>query len=86
MLKKIILVVSFVLVSFGTFAQSKYKIIGNEIVKIAKPKIKDVLTKYTFKIKDSVYPVYVSRKDAFYILRVSKRSGKSYKQYLKITK
>lgn len=40
-------------------------------------------TDYTFKANDGkVYPIYVSKNGKAYIIRVSKKSGKEYKQYL----
>lgn len=40
-------------------------------------------TKYTYKAKDGkVYPVYLSKNGKAYIIRVSKKTGKEYKQYL----
>jgi len=40
-------------------------------------------TEYTFKAKDGkVYPIYVSKNGKAFIIRVSKKSGKEYRQYL----
>ena len=40
-------------------------------------------TKYTFKAKDGkVYPIYLSKNGKAFIIRVSKKTGKEYKQYL----
>lgn len=41
----------------------------------------DTTTTYTYQIKDKKYPVYKSKKGAFYIYKTSK-SGKVYKYYL----
>lgn len=41
----------------------------------------DTTTTYTYQIKSEKYPVYKSKKGAFYIWRTSK-SGKRYKYYL----
>lgn len=43
----------------------------------------DVQTPYTWKDKDGkTYPVYITKKGACYIKRVSKKTGKEYKYYL----
>ena len=40
-------------------------------------------TQYTYKAKDGKeYPIYLSKNGKAYIVRVSKKSGKQYKQYL----
>ena len=40
-------------------------------------------TKYTYKASDGKeYPIYLSKNGKAYIVRVSKKSGKLYKQYL----
>lgn len=40
-------------------------------------------TEYTYKCKDGkVYPIYLSANGKAYIVRVSKKTGKEYKQYL----
>lgn len=41
----------------------------------------DVQTKYTFTVKDIVYPIWVTKNGRCYIVRTSK-NGKQYKQYL----
>lgn len=43
----------------------------------------DVQTPYTWKDKDGkTYPIYISKKGACYIKRISKKTGKEYKCYL----
>lgn len=43
----------------------------------------DVQTPYTWKDKDGkVYPIYITKKGACYIKRISKKTGKEYKYYL----
>lgn len=43
----------------------------------------DVKTPYTWKDKDGkIYPIYISKKGACYIKRISKKTGKEYKYYL----
>ena len=44
---------------------------------------KDTKTKYTWEDKDgNIYPIYITKKGACYILRISKKTGKEYKYYL----
>lgn len=42
----------------------------------------DSTTSYTYKCPEKTYKVYKSRKCAFYIWKVSKRTNKQYKYYL----
>lgn len=42
-----------------------------------------VKTQYVFKAKDGKeYPIYISKQGKAFIWRVSKKTGKQYKQYL----
>jgi hypothetical protein len=44
---------------------------------------KETKTQYTFKdSKDNVYPVYLSASGKAFIKRISKKTGKEYKQYV----
>ena len=88
-MKKIIFKLAISIISLAGMAQEPaYKIVGNEIVKTetAKVKTEPTRTGLTHTIKGVKYPVYQSAKGAYYILRVSKKTGKEYKQYLKIEK
>lgn len=42
----------------------------------------DTTTSYTYQIEATKYPVFKSKNKAFYIWKVSKKSGKTYKYYL----
>lgn len=43
----------------------------------------DTKTKYTWEDKEgNKYPIYITKKGACYVLRVSKKTGKEYKYYL----
>ena len=42
----------------------------------------DSTTTYTYKCPEKTYKVYKSRKGAFYIWKISKRTNKQYKYYL----
>ena len=39
-------------------------------------------TKFTWKVGDTEYPIYISSTGSCYIIKVSKKTGKEYKQYL----
>lgn len=41
-----------------------------------------IQTQYTYKIKGVEYPIYKGSKGSFYIIRISKKTGKEYKYYL----
>lgn len=59
---------------------------GNTFVQVQSDKVSlksDTKTQYTYKSKDGKeYPIYLSRNGKAFIVRVSKKSGKEYKQYL----
>lgn len=43
----------------------------------------DTKTKYTWEDKEgNKYPIYITKKGACYVLRISKKTGKEYKYYL----
>lgn len=42
----------------------------------------DTTTTYTYKRPEKTYNVYVSRRGAYYIWKISKKTNKSYKYYL----
>ena len=43
----------------------------------------DTKTQFTWQDKDgNIYPIYITKKGACYILRISKKTGKEYKYYL----
>lgn len=72
---------------YSVSAQSvSYELKGKEIVRVkkAKQKAKPIKTDIVFKTKDSIYPVYKSVRGSFFVLRKSRKSGKIYKQYLKL--
>jgi len=58
---------------------------GNYVtVTSVKTKAPDKKTGKTLTIKGVKYPVYEGSKGGLYIIRTSKKSGKEYKQYLKV--
>lgn len=86
-MKKFLFILLLLLGGMSIQAQTTYKkgadgkLVSTSIGKESAPSIKtsDVVT-----IKDVDYPVYKTAKGKFYILRVSKNTGKEYKQYIKI--
>lgn len=58
---------------------------GNTFTQVTKEKkeSKDIKTTYIYKDSKGVeYPIYLSSTGKAYIIKVSKKSGKEYKQYL----
>jgi hypothetical protein len=86
-MKKILLMLLILLGGMSIQAQTTYskgangKLVANTTTKETAPSVKtgDVVS-----IKNVDYPVYKTAKGKFYILRVSKNTGKEYKQYIKI--
>jgi hypothetical protein len=80
----------FILVLLLGFSVSSYsqsiKKEGTTFVQVVKKSAKKTpvtKTVYTFKASDGkVYPIYLSSKGKAFIIRVSKKTGKQYKQYL----
>lgn len=74
-MKKIIVALILMIVSVNFYAQefvAPERIITQH----------DSITTYTYKCPEQTYKVYKSRKGAFYIWKVSKRTNKQYKYYL----
>ena len=72
--------------SLGVQAQSVVKS-GNTFTQVSnkggKSGGKETKTQYTFKdSKGNVYPIYLSASSKAFIKRVSKKTGKEYKQYV----
>lgn len=86
-MKKQILVFIFGLCSTFAMAQEKptYRIEGSQLVRVeTKEKAIDQKTGLYVNISGKDYPVYISKNGAYYVVRISKKSGKEYKQYLKL--
>ena len=80
-MKHLILAV-LILISTNCFSQNNVKLEGNIFVEQT---IKSTDTKTNLSYKDkkgTVYPIYLSKRGKAYIIRVSKKTGKEYKQYL----
>lgn len=86
-MKKIILAAIMLLsLNVGVQAQSVERK-GNNFTQVAnkggKSSEKEIKTKYTYTdSKGNVYPIYLSSTGKAFIKKVSKKTGKEYKQYL----
>jgi hypothetical protein len=81
----ILLLLASLLFSYSVTAQ-EYKIQGNQIVKIdSTTKVEPIKTNLIHTVKGKDYPVYKSARNKYFIIRTSKNTGKTYKQYLKIS-
>lgn len=77
-----------------TFAQTSVKLQGNVLTSVNSGKVSSdtsvtrnsKITEMVFTLKDgATLPVYVSVPgDRYYVVRISKETGKPYRQYLKI--
>lgn len=88
-MKHLILILTLVLGNQCVNAQIKVKEDANGMCYIpAKPtKAPDSLVNKEFVDADgNRYPVYKTAKNRLYVLRTSKKTGKSYKQYIEIEK
>jgi len=68
-------------------AQDRFKIQNDTIVSVnkeSKRKTPPKLTKYVIVKSDSTYQVWKGLKGGYFINRKSKKSGKMYKQYIKL--
>lgn len=79
-------VVLALMVGAPVFAQSEIKREGNTFTYVQSDKVSlknDTKTQYTYKTKDGKeYPIYLSKNGKAFIVRVSKKTGREYKQYL----
>ena len=84
-MKKLIICISMMLAfSLVTNAQSVQRQ-GNTFTQVnnKKPAGKETKTQYTYKDSKGVeYPVYLSSTGKAYIKKISKKTGKEYKQYI----
>lgn len=75
----------FMVLSLATCSGQNVTQNGNNFtqVKTEKAESKETKTQYTYTdSKGNVYPVYLSSKGKTFIKKVSKKTGKEYKQYL----
>lgn len=84
-MKKLIICISMMIAfSLTTDAQSVNRQ-GNNFIQVTNKKSasKETKTQYTYKdSKGVVYPIYLSSTGKAFIKKVSKKTGKEYKQYL----
>ena len=89
-MKKVTLILSMILATSVAFSQTKVvkDANGNFITqKAPKKDSEDKQTGQTFTTaKGEQFPVYISEKGKYYVIRTSKETGNSYKQYLKTEK
>ena len=85
-MKKLLLLVALVMLMGAPIFAQDVKRNGNTFEQVQSDKVSlknDTKTKYTYKAKDGKeYPIYLSRNGKAFIVRVSKKSGREYKQYL----
>lgn len=80
-MKKLIFMAALFFAAFSPIEAQTWK--GNTIVATSVQKQKAEKTPYSFQAKDGkTYPIYISQRGSCYIVRVSKKTGKEYKQYL----
>jgi hypothetical protein len=78
---RIIVTLIILLVSFISFAETKRE--GNTFKTEQTSTSNDTQTKYTWEDKEGKqYPIYITKKGACYVKRISKKTGKEYKYYL----
>lgn len=83
-MKKLIVILTVLLCSYSAFSQTTYKVVGKTLVaEKTSTTINETKTDLTTTIKDVVYPVYITKSGKYYIKRVSAKTNKEYKQYLK---
>ena len=85
-MKKMIICISMML-AFGLVSNAQTTMRkGNAFVQVTNqksPKGKETKTQYTYTdSKDNTYPIYLSSTGKAFIKKVSKKTGKEYKQYL----
>jgi hypothetical protein len=87
-MKKATLILSLLLASSLAFSQSKVEkdANGNYVqISASKRASEDKPLGKTFTTsKGETYPIYVSERGKYYIIRTSKETGNQYKQYLKL--
>lgn len=83
-MKKLLIIIAMSCAMCAGLAQNVQRQ-GNTFVQVSNTKSSKPAQKtiYTYKAKDGkVYPIYLSARGKAFIIRVSKKTGKEYKQYL----
>ena len=87
-MKKVIVIVGLILASTLTFGQTKLvKDTNGNYVSVKQPKrvIEDrLLGKNMLTANGDSYPIYVTERGKYYVVRTAKTSGKEYKQYIQL--
>lgn len=85
---KLVLVAIAIMFAVQSVSSQEYKQVGNKLVRIdsVKAKSKSIKTTMIVEIKGIKYNVWKGSRGGYYIWRTSKKSGKKYKQYLKVKK
>jgi hypothetical protein len=76
------LLLAFSVNNSSTYAQSVKREGTTFVVSSSRSKSEPTKTKYTWKVGDVEYPIYASASGSCYIIKTSKKTGKTYKQYL----
>lgn len=84
-MRHLIIMIAMLLGSVAIYADDSIKVVktGNTFSYVSKKKVKEEPVKTTcfFETKGKKYPIYKTSKSCF-ILRISARTGKEYRQYL----
>jgi len=87
-MKKVIVIVGLILASTLTFGQTKLvkNAEGNYVTEkaVKKASADKLLGKNMFTANGDSYPIYVTERGKYYVIRTAKTSGKEYKQYITI--
>jgi hypothetical protein len=77
-----IMLLAFSVNNSSTYAQNVKREGTTFVVSSSRSKSEPVKTKFTWKVGDVEYPIYISSTGSCYIIKTSKKTGKEYKQYL----
>lgn len=66
----------------STYAQNVKREGTTFVVSSSKKSPEPTKTKFTWKVGDTEYPIYINASGSCYIIKISKKTGKEYKQYL----
>lgn len=80
-MKKIVFCLFMLLFSITSYSQDVIK--EGKTFKVQTTQVKEIQTGYTWEDnKGNKYPIFISKKGAYYIKKISLKTGKEYKQYL----
>ena len=81
-MKKIFIYLLLAFLTINVSAQNKYELKDKTFVSITQKQM-DKKSGYKIQIKGILYDIYQSKNGKYYIKRVSKKTNKEYRQYLK---